>query len=303
MRAHLLLVLFLSAGSAAAAIPSGCQEDYSTCKEDCSIEFGGSGRAIKQLTQCLADCQENVDLCANRHSSLKDLPPGVVADEVRPTRSRSEPSRKKAKKKDREEDPFGDDDEPAPRKPRGGDPYADLPPDDAKGGTNRKESYQSSREEVPPAPSEPPVNIPRRGTSSRANAEEAVLGSSAEGPKRSGYRASDVAPEPEAKSGGDDLEPMDAKPEPAPAPVAKSGTKAAPVKPAAAPVKPEPVKPPPTVAASSEEKDPLLDDEPAVLPAPPPTRQPATTTTKAAPRPTPPPEPKKDISEWDPNGD
>ncbi|MFP2906481.1 hypothetical protein ACLESD_15735 [Pyxidicoccus sp. 3LFB2] len=302
MRAYLPLVLLLSAGpAAAAAIPTGCQEDYSTCKEDCSIEFGGSGRAIKQLTQCIADCQENVDLCANRHSSLKDLPPGVVADEARPTR-KSEAARKKAKKKDREEDPFGDDEPAAPRRPSGDDPYADLPSDEVKSEPAPKETSRaskSSREEVPPARDEAPVNR-SRGTSSRANAEETVLGTSAASPKRSGYRASDAEPEPEAKTGLEDLEPLDAKPEPEPAPVAKSGTKATPAKPAA-----EPVKPAPAVTASSEEKkDPLLDDdEPAVLPAPPPTRQPATTTTKAPPRPAPPPEPKKDISEWDPNGD
>lgn len=303
MRAYVLLALLLSATSAAAAVPTGCQEDYSTCKEDCSIEFGGSGRAINQLTQCLGDCQENVDLCANRHSSLKDLPPGVVADEARPAR-RSESSRKKARKKDKEEDPFGDD-EPAPRRPRGDDPYGDEPSATVKGGTDRRDADRASepsREEVPPAQVEAPVNR-SRGTSSRANAEETVRGTSAEGPKRSGYRASDAEPAPEAKSGLEDLEPMDAKPEPEAAPVAKSGTKAAPVKPAAEPVKPEPVKPAPTVAASSEEKDPLLDEEPAVLPAPPPTRKPAATTTKAPERPAPAPEPKKDISEWDPNGD
>ena len=130
-----------------------------------------------------------------------------------------------------------------------------------------------------------------------------MQGTSAEGTKRGGYRASDAEPEPEKPSGLEDLEPMDAKP--APEPVAKPGPKAAPTKPAAEPVRAEPAKPAPTVAASPDEKDPLLDEErePTVLPAPPPTRKPTTSTTKAPARETKPPEPKKDISEWDPNGD
>jgi hypothetical protein len=301
MRAYLLLVLLLPAGFAAAEIPSGCQEDYSSCKEDCAITFGGSGRTLNQLTRCIGDCQKSLNACTHRHSSLKDLPPGVAADGARPTR-KSEASQKAKKDQNKEENPFGSD-EPAPRKPSGDDPYGDQPPANAKGGTDRPDALrvsESSGEEMPPAPA--PVNR-SRGTSSRVNAEETVSGTSAEGTKQRGDRASDAEPAPKAKSGLDDLEPRDAKPQPEPAPVAKSGTKAAPVKSAAEPVKPEPVKPAPTVAASREEKDPLLDEEPAVLPAPPPTRKPATTTTKVPARPAPAPEPKKDISEWDPNGD
>ncbi|MCY1020473.1 hypothetical protein [Pyxidicoccus sp. MSG2] len=301
MRAYPLLALLLASSPAAAAVPTGCQEDYSSCKEDCAIEYGGSGRAIKKLTSCIAECQETLDHCANRHSSLKDLPPGVADDGERPSR-RSEPARKKTKKS-QEEDPFGDD-EQAPKRSSRDDPYGDIPSSDSKGGTEKRESYRASeapreREEVPPAP-EP---VPPRGasgsraTSGRANAEEMVTGSSSEGSKRGGYRASDVEPEPEKSLGLEDLEPLDAKPEPAP--VAKSGGKSAPAKPAAEPVKSEPEKP--AASASREEKDPLLDEEPAVLAAPP-SRKPATTT-KAPPKPTPTPQPKKDISDWDPNGD
>jgi hypothetical protein len=299
MRAYPLLALLFASGPAAAAVPTGCQDDHSSCKEDCAIEYGGSGRAIKKLTSCIAECQETLDHCANRHSSLKDLPPGVANDDARPAR-KSESAKKKSKK-DQEEDPFGDD-EPAPKRSSRDDPYGDVPPSDAKGGTEKRESYRASeapreREEVPPAP-EP---VPTRGapgsrkTSSRSDAEEMVTGSSAEGPKRGGYRASDAEPEPEKSLGLEGLEPLDAKPEPTP--MAKSGAKSAPAKPAAEPVKSEPEKP----TASSEAKDPLLDEEPAVLAAPPPTKKPATT--KAPPKPTPAPAPKKDISDWDPNGD
>lgn len=126
------------------------------------------------------------------------------------------------------------------------------------------------------------------------------MGSSADGTKRSGYRASDKEPEPEKSLGLEDLEPLDAKPEPAP--TAKSGAKSAPVKPAAEPAKPEPEKP--AAAASSARKDPLLDEEPerTVQAAPPPTRKPSTAT-KAPAKAAPAEQPKKDISDWDPNGD
>ncbi|WP_163998110.1 hypothetical protein [Pyxidicoccus caerfyrddinensis] len=301
MRAYPLLALLFASGPAAAAVPTGCQEDYSSCKEDCAIEYGGRGRAVSKLTSCMAECQETLDHCANRHSSLKDLPPGVAEDDARPAR-RSEPAKKKSKKdKDKEEDPFGDD-EPAPKRSSRDDPYGDVPPSDAKGGTEKRESYRASeapreREEVPPAPEPAPTRgAPgSRATSSRANAEEMVKGSSTEGPKRGGYRASDVEPEPEKSLGLEDLEPLDSKPEPAP--VAKSGGKSA-------PAKSEPEKPAASASTEVEKKDPLLDEEPAVLAAPPPTKKPATTT-KAPPKPTPAPAPapKKDISEWDPNGD
>ncbi|MCP3144310.1 hypothetical protein [Pyxidicoccus xibeiensis] len=302
----LLLVLTLAAGIAhaqgARSASSGCKEDYATCKEDCTIEYGGSGRTAAKLTRCFADCQENLDLCADRYSSLRGLPPGV-AEDSRPARKPT--GKNKKAKKDEEEDPFGDD-EPAPRRNnnREEDPFGDERPANAKGGTDTRDAYRASespREEIPPAPTPTPTPPPRpRGTSSRADAEQTVSEPPAGGSRRSGYRASDTEPEPEKPTGLEDLEPLDAKPSPEPGPVARSGTKPEPVKP-----EPEPVKPEPAVTASSDKKDPLLDDEkePVVLPAAPPTKKPTTTTATPSSRPTVPPEPKKDISEWDPNGD
>lgn len=303
MRALLLLPLLLSAPPAAATVPSGCQEDYATCKEDCTIEYGGSSRALKKLTRCIADCQETLDVCANRHSSLKDLPPGVAEDSRPARRKTGEPPGTKPKK-GKEEDPWAED-APAPRRERNpDDPFGYDAPANAQGGETRRESYRASesrKEEIPPAPAPTPVTG-SRATSSRAQAEETVLGTSSEGTRRSGYRASEAAQGPEVSLGLEDVEPLDKKPAPEPEPVAKPGPKAAPVKPAAEPAKPEPVKEAPAVSARGEEKDPLLDPEPTVLPAPPPTRKPALPA--APPRPAPAPEPKKeDISEWDPNGD
>ncbi|MFP2961396.1 hypothetical protein ACLEPN_27205 [Myxococcus sp. 1LA] len=151
MRALLILGLTLAAGPAAAAVPSGCQEDFGTCKEDCSIEYGGSGRTVEKLTHCLADCQENLGLCADRHSSLKGLPSGVVADP---------PKRRKGKKLTREEDPFGDGDaqQARKRKSREEDPFGDEAPSGRREGYRASESSAAAEparrapEPVPPPP-------------------------------------------------------------------------------------------------------------------------------------------------------
>lgn len=82
MRRFLLLALSLAASPAAAAVPSGCQEDYVTCKEDCTIEYGGSSRTISQLTRCIAQCQQTQNTCVQKHSSLK-IPTGAANERAR----------------------------------------------------------------------------------------------------------------------------------------------------------------------------------------------------------------------------
>ncbi|AKQ64048.1 Chaperone protein DnaK [Myxococcus hansupus] len=275
MRALLILGLTLAASTAAAEVPSGCKEDYATCKEDCSIEFGGSGRAVKQLTNCLADCQENLGLCADRHSSLKGLPAGVVAD---PPRSR------RGKKLTREEDPFGDGDAKPTRsrKSREEDPFGDERP------SGRREGYRAADSAVAAEPTRrapPPEPIPPPPSSSVG----------AEATRTGVYRASESDPPPRAPvptpadptslgdlDGPDDEPTTVAAPEPKPAPPAPAPVKAA----------------PPAVIASPAKKDPLLDDD---VPEGPPvakTPQPSKSSKPAVPA-----EPKYDISEWDPNGD
>ncbi|MCP3104033.1 hypothetical protein LZ198_34680 [Myxococcus sp. K15C18031901] len=293
MRLVPVLLMALAAGPAAAqsarSVPSGCQEDYATCKEDCSIEFGGSGRTIKQLTQCLGECQENRANCADRHSALRGLPPGVAADEPRPRK------RPGGKKVDREEDPFGDSDSGARRTTnRDEDPFGDGQPESR---SIRAGHRNTGRTDEPP----PPLDTGR----APQEAAPAPVDTSPPPPpvSRQGvYRASQSDPEPAptpspaSTSGLEDLEPMDAPPPAAPTAAAK------------APVKPEPAKPPPprpTAASLTDEKDPLLDeDAPAAPPPPPPTaKKPPPPPPSSPTRPALPPEPKHDISEWDPNGD
>jgi hypothetical protein len=74
MRSLPVLLLALLAGPAAAQKPGAairCQEDHTVCKEDCTIEFGGSSRTYHQLGTCLQKCQATFDVCKERHFSLQ----------------------------------------------------------------------------------------------------------------------------------------------------------------------------------------------------------------------------------------
>lgn len=67
------LVVFLTlAGSPNRPIPAGCSEDYGTCREDCTIEFGGSTTKYRQLSECLRNCDKQQTECTRQHYSLRD---------------------------------------------------------------------------------------------------------------------------------------------------------------------------------------------------------------------------------------
>ncbi|MFY2563893.1 hypothetical protein ACN469_40260 [Corallococcus terminator] len=295
MRLLPFLLLALAATPALAqrgAVPSGCQEDYATCKEDCSIEYGGSGRTVKKLTQCLSICTENRGDCSERHSSLRGMPDSVVADP--PSRRRTTPRQPMS----REEDPFGDSGDSEPRRTsnREEDPFGDARPE-RDSVRARREAYRPDT--VPAEDSRPPAEeVPSAGPAPVDTTPVPAVS------RQGVYRASDSEPKPakpepkpapETEPDLGDLEPLDA-PSPAPTAAAKPSPRMEPVRPA-------PAKPTPTVAAADDDtKDPLLDEPPPApvaatkKPAPPPPSNPL--------RPTIPAEPKnKDISEWDPNGD
>ncbi len=70
--ALLPLVLALSLGASDQTIPAGCREDYGTCREDCTIDYGGVTTKYKQLGQCVDTCNRERDACTTRHYSLRD---------------------------------------------------------------------------------------------------------------------------------------------------------------------------------------------------------------------------------------
>ena len=87
------LVAFLTlAGTPNRPIPAGCGEDYGTCREDCTIEFGGSTTKYRQLGECLRTCDKEQTECTRRHYALRDAQvdptsPSAPASGPRPTPS------------------------------------------------------------------------------------------------------------------------------------------------------------------------------------------------------------------------
>jgi hypothetical protein len=68
----LVVFLTLAAGSSSRPIPAGCREDHGTCREDCTIDYGGSTTKYRQLGECLQRCDREQNDCTSRHYSLRD---------------------------------------------------------------------------------------------------------------------------------------------------------------------------------------------------------------------------------------
>ena len=68
----LVALLTLGAASDSTTIPAGCREDFGTCREDCTIDYGGSTKKYHQLGECIAGCTHERDECTTRHYSLRD---------------------------------------------------------------------------------------------------------------------------------------------------------------------------------------------------------------------------------------
>jgi hypothetical protein len=68
----LVIFLTLAAGSSSRPIPAGCREDHGTCREDCTIDYGGSTTKYRQLGDCLQRCDREQHECTSRHYSQSD---------------------------------------------------------------------------------------------------------------------------------------------------------------------------------------------------------------------------------------
>jgi len=277
MRALPLLLLTLVSWPATALADSGlagCKEDNTICREDCSIEHGSSSRTYTKLNSCLGKCRDKYNLCRERHLALqeeKDLgiennPASVPTGPKEPTRfseSPAEPPEEKAPAAS-----SGSESSPRRGVYRASEPEpAPAPKPKPQASSSTEPGLEPEEDESKPAPT--PASAPK------SKAAEPVV-------RRDVYRAAEPEPEP-AKA-----------PEPSKAPAPTRAPEPVKVAEPAKP-KPEPVKPAP-VAASKP--DPLLDEEEEEPPPPPPKPKPP-----PPPRPALPPEPKKDISDWDPNGD
>ncbi len=106
MRPFLPLILVLLAGPAAAQKSGAairCKEDHTACKEDCTIEFGGSSRTYKKLGTCLQKCETTFGDCKERHFSLQqhDIEPSRVSS---PPPLPEEPPERSSSASDQDED-------------------------------------------------------------------------------------------------------------------------------------------------------------------------------------------------------
>ncbi|MBE4749657.1 hypothetical protein G4177_15950 [Corallococcus sp. ZKHCc1 1396] len=258
------LAFLLATPALAAPIPPGCEEDAVACKEDCTIEYGGNGNAIRKLTRCFEGCTSKRSQCARKFNAVNGRAPD--APEAAPERRQSKTEAAKLreiqeKDRKRDEDPFGDDDKPVRERPAR-DAYDDPPepPPERKG-------YRASDE-----PEKKPV---------RGNPRPAAVPARASEPARPPPPPSPaVASEPEpTRSEPPDIEAF-----------------------AEPPPRAEPPAPKPVVAEPAPSRD-TSDDDDLPAPLPPVEKKAPPPRPVEAPRPKPPPEPKKDISDWDPNGD
>lgn len=67
-----LVILLTLAADPDRTVPVGCREDYATCREDCTVDYGGSTSKYRQLTQCMDRCTHEQSECTTRHYSLRD---------------------------------------------------------------------------------------------------------------------------------------------------------------------------------------------------------------------------------------
>jgi hypothetical protein len=67
-----LVILLTLAADPDRTVPVGCREDYATCREDCTIDYGGSTAKYRLLTQCMERCSNEQSECTTRHYSLRD---------------------------------------------------------------------------------------------------------------------------------------------------------------------------------------------------------------------------------------
>jgi hypothetical protein len=67
-----LVILLTLAADPDRTIPVGCREDFATCREDCTIDYGGSTAKYHLLTQCMERCSNEQSECTTRHYSLRD---------------------------------------------------------------------------------------------------------------------------------------------------------------------------------------------------------------------------------------
>ncbi|MCY1081409.1 hypothetical protein [Archangium lansingense] len=88
-----LVVLLTLAAGPDRTVPVGCREDFQTCREDCTIDYGGSTTKYRQLSLCIQGCDKEQAECTTQHYSLRDTGYDAPERDSETPASRPEPPR------------------------------------------------------------------------------------------------------------------------------------------------------------------------------------------------------------------
>jgi hypothetical protein len=157
-----VLAFLLGSPVLANPVPPGCEEDATMCKEDCTIEYGGNGSAIRKLTACFEGCTKKRTQCARQFNAVNNRAPDAPEGPAERRQTKTEAAKLRdiqEKDRRRDEDPFGDDENPQPRARPVRDSYDDPPepPPERKG-------YRASDEKPSNKPPPRQATVPARAT-------------------------------------------------------------------------------------------------------------------------------------------
>ncbi|MFT3841344.1 MAG: hypothetical protein QM723_30420 [Myxococcaceae bacterium] len=168
---RLLPLVFLSSllcgFVARAADISDCDDDYSECREDCTMQYGSKSATKKKFGKCAVKCEKKLNDCRERHLETKrnNLDEGSIAKSPSSRQSDEEDLRHadSAPAKQAADD---DDEKPKKNKKSSGD---DAPPPK----TNDDEVVKSNRTRVsdPPPPKEDPAPAKKKTDDSKAQSK------------------------------------------------------------------------------------------------------------------------------------
>ncbi|WNG29886.1 hypothetical protein F0U62_42140 [Cystobacter fuscus] len=198
----LVLLLTLTAGDDQ-AIPPGCREDFGTCREDCTIDYGGGTTKYKQLNQCVARCTRERDACTTRFYTLRDTAADQPASPTGPAPASEQfedPSKPTSFQDTERRGVYrANEAAPAAETPPEEPPAAPAPPATAEPGMESKLESKVEPEEKPlPAP-EPPAEVKKSAPPRGKREEIRIFGDSDDTAREAAEQ--DAAPPAKSKPG------------------------------------------------------------------------------------------------------
>jgi hypothetical protein len=208
-----LLPSLLFAFHARAGDISDCDDDYSECKEDCTMQFGAKTDGKRKFGKCAVKCDKKLADCRERHMETKrnNLEEGSIAKSQSSRQSDEEDLRHADSNADKAAAAASskEDDDEKPKKRSKKSPDDDAPPPSK---VSDDEVVKSNRTKVsdtppPPAKEDPPPKKKDEPVAKAQRDDPPPKKSDPPPPKN------DPAPEPKSKSGLDsDVRSEDEKP-------------------------------------------------------------------------------------------